>query len=376
MRYEIECTDTERRSRRRILAWAAPVFGLLFLAAPTVAAATSDPTALEVALLAAGLPSFAWLFLTVAMTERPPLVPLAAMTVIAVALTLTAESSFAVMFIYAASAAGVRLSGRAAAIAVAALTAVASATLALTDPQTSVFWGYSTAVAGTGTLWLLIGGLLRTNRELRDARAELADRAVAEERLRLARDMHDVVGHELSLIALKADLAGRLLPGRVDDAMSEVEDIGTQARGALTQVRQVVEGYRRPTLAGELAGVRFGLESAGVELHVDGSMAELDPGVEAVLAWAVREGATNVIRHSGARHMEITVAPGRERIWLEIADDGRGPAEDAARSAGHGLAGLRERVEAIGGTLDAAGEPGGGFRLRVSVPSGRSAVTA
>jgi len=368
------CTDAGRGRRAHVLGWAATLFGLSWVAAPAVAFTTTDPSPWQVALVAAGLPAFAYLFLSVAMTRRAPVVPLVAMTVISVALTLGAESSFSLLFIYTASAGGVRLAGRESVIAVAGVTAVTAATLALTDPEIAVYWGLISAVAGTGTLWLLIGGLMRSNQELREARAELADQAVAEERLRLARDLHDLLGHDLSLIALKADLAGKLLPDRVERARTEVDDIATLTRSALTQVRQAVGGYRRPALASELAGARVALEAAGVELEVEGAGAELDPDAESVLAWAVREGATNVIRHSGARRMEVTVTSGPETTELELADDGPGLAGEP--SPGHGLTGLRERAESIGGTVETDRGPHGGFRLRVSVPTRARALVA
>jgi len=366
---------TENKSsegcRRPWWTWAAPVWGLLWLVLPAVDLAGSDPAAWQWVLAGAGLVVFGGLFLQVVMTRRPLLAPVAAMLVIAVILTLAAIDSFALMFVYAASAAAVRLSGRASALTVAGITAVAAATLALTDPEAALFWAITGTVLATGTLWFLIGGLLRSNAELREARAELTELAVAEERLRFARDMHDLLGHDLSLIALKAELAGKLLPARVDDATAEVADIRTLTRRALTQVRQAVDGYRRPTLAGELAGARVALEAAGIELRVNAVDEPLEPEVESVLAWAVREGATNVIRHSGASRAEITVTTGRQGTELEVADDGRGaPASNGTRPAdGHGLAGLVERTHAVGGTVEAATAADGGFRLRVSVPA-------
>jgi two-component system, NarL family, sensor histidine kinase DesK len=352
-------------------AWAAPIWGLLWLALPAVDLGFSDPSVWQWVLGGVGLLAYAGLFLQVVMTERPLLVRLAAMLAIAVVLTLAAIESFALMFGYAASAAAVRLSGRDAVLAVAGVTALAAATLALTDPEAALFWGITGTVLATGTLWFLIGGILRSNAALREARAELADLAVAEERLRFARDMHDLLGHDLSLIALKAELAGKLLPARVDDAAAEVADIRSLSRSALTQVREAVEGYRRPTLPGELAGARAALEAAGIELHVDGAGEALDPDTESVLAWAVREGATNVIRHSGASRAEITVTVGAAATELEITDDGRRePSSNGDREPdGHGLAGLIERAHALGGTVEAAADPDGGFRLRVSVPA-------
>jgi two-component system sensor histidine kinase DesK len=350
--------------------WAAPLWGLLWLALPAVDLGSSDPSVWQSVLAGAGLIAFGGLFLEVVMTQRPPLVPLAVMAAIAVALTLAAIDSFALMFVYVASAAAVRLSGRDSVLAVGGVTALAAATLALTDPESAVFWAITGTVLGTGTLWLLIGGILRSNAELREARAELAELAVAEERLRFARDMHDLLGHDLSLIALKAELAGKLLPARADDAAAEVSDIRSLSRTALTQVREAVDGYRQPTLPSELAGARVALEAAGIDLDVDGPDEPLDPEVEAVLAWAVREGATNVIRHSGARRAEITVRARPAAVELEVSDDGPGAGSNGnGERAGHGLAGLIERAGALGGSVEAAPGPGGGFQLRVSLPA-------
>jgi two-component system sensor histidine kinase DesK len=297
------------------------------------------------------------------MTQRPVLPPVIAMLAIAVGLTLGVHDSFAWLFVWAGSAASVRLPSPASTKAVLGITALAAGSLALTTPEAIAFWGITAAVFATSALWLLIGGLMRANEELREARAALAERAVAEERLRFARDLHDLLGHDLSLIALKSELAGRLLPERVDAASDEVKQIRDLTRSALAQVREAVDGYRRPRLDSELAGARVAFEAAGIELSVDGADGPLDPEIESVLAWAVREGATNAIRHSGARHAAITVRPG----LIEIADDGRGAPD--MRPGGNGLTGLRERAQSIGGTLEAGAGPGGGFRLTVRVPA-------
>ena len=171
-------------------------------------------------------------------------------------------------------------------------------------------------------------------------------------------------------------------------------DIRSLTRSALTQVREAVDGYRRPTLPSELAGAKVALEAAGIELHVDGAGATIDPEAESVLAWAVREGATNVIRHSGASHTRIRIAAGAASVELEVSDDGRGAAgsnqdrdghagdgqepgsNGALEPEGHGLAGLIERAHALGGTVEAAAGPDGGFRLRVSVPARAGEIAA
>ena len=354
-------------SRARLLHWAGSVFGILWLWPLVLAFAVSDPPAAEIAMVGAGLAGFAALFLLTVMTPRPLLPHVLAMLTIAVALTLAADAAFGWLFAWAGSAATVRLDGRAGVKAWAAITAVAAATIALADPDAALFWGITAAVAGTSALWLLIGGLLRANEELREARAELAEMAVAEERLRFARDLHDLLGHDLSLIALKAELAGKLLPARVDQAATEVAQIRDLTRSALVQVREAVGGYRQPTLSSELAGAKVALEAAGIELDVDAEDDALDPAVASVLAWAVREGATNAVRHSGARHAAITVRAGAGATELEITDDGRGAPAHAG--SGHGLTGLRERVQAVGGTVEAGAGPGGGFRVTVRVPA-------
>jgi two-component system, NarL family, sensor histidine kinase DesK len=361
------CESTPWRHR----AWAigAPVFGVLWLAAPTAAFAfASDPSWWQIALVAIGIPVFAALFLlTVMSTERPVAMPVIGMVAIAVVLTIAAYEQFAWLFVWAGSAASVRLSGLTSVKVLTAITALAAGSFAISAPDSAAFWGITSAVLATGTMWLLIGGLLRANRELREARAELAELAVSEERLRFARDLHDLLGHDLSLIALKAELAGRLLPSRVDDAAREVEQIRELTRTALSQVREAVDGYRQPTLGTEIAGARVALEAAGISLEVHGLNGALDPDVESVMAWAVREAATNAIRHSGARHAEITVRPGPAGTEIEIADDGRGAAPPAG--GGHGLTGLRERAQSIGGTVEAGAGPDGGFRVTVRVPA-------
>jgi two-component system, NarL family, sensor histidine kinase DesK len=234
-----DTTTTTECRRTPWWAWAAPLWGLLWLAIPVVDLAASDPSVWQWLLVGAGLPAFSGLFLQVVMTQEGPLaIPVAAMLAISAVLTLAAIDSFALMYVYAASAAAVRLSGRDSVLAVAGVTAAAAATLALTDPESALFWAITGTVLGTGTLWFLIGGILRSNAELREARAELAELAVAEERLRFARDMHDLLGHDLSLIALKAELAGKLLPARVEDAAAEVADIRSLTRSALGCARR------------------------------------------------------------------------------------------------------------------------------------------
>ena len=199
--------------------WAGPLFGIAWVLAPTISFfAGEDPSAWQIVLVVPLIVVFSALFLDVVMTQRPVPAPVLGMLAISVGLTLGVSDTFAFLFIWPASAASARLSGLTSGKALTAITALAAGTIALTDPDGALFWGVTSLVFGTGALWLLIGGLMRANAELREARAELAEKAVADERLRFARDLHDILGHDLSLIALKAELAGKLLPDRVDAA--------------------------------------------------------------------------------------------------------------------------------------------------------------
>ena len=206
--------------------------------------------------------------------------------------------------------------------------------------------------------------LVEANWQLSRAREQIARLAVGEERLRFARDLHDLIGHSLSVIALKSELAGRLITRSPGLAAHEVEDIEKVARDALREVREAVAGYRQPTLAAELAGAREALASAGIEFHADEEHDALPPAVEAVLAWTVREGVTNVMRHSQAKRCAIRITSRNGNATVEVIDDGRGGAPEV----GSGLSGLQERVVERGGTLTAEPLPHEGFRLRVTLP--------
>jgi two-component system sensor histidine kinase DesK len=222
---------------------------------------------------------------------------------------------------------------------------------------------------------LALTRLGRTNRELQAARRDLADLAVAEERARIARDLHDTLGHSLSVIALKAELARRVLPDDVARAADEMADVEQVARDSLAAVRETVSGFRQPTLAMELAGARAALAAAGIDARVEPAPDALPREVDAVLGWAVREGVTNVLRHSDAAHARVRVTVADGAASVEIEDDGVAPdagspdgGSEGTRRAGTGLAGLRERAAALGGGVEAAPIGGGGFRLSVAVP--------
>jgi two-component system, NarL family, sensor histidine kinase DesK len=225
-----------------------------------------------------------------------------------------------------------------------------------------VLAGMQTLISGFGMF--AFQHVLGLNLQLRRARQDLARMAVTEERLRFARDLHDLLGHSLSVIALKSELAGALLVTAPERAAAEVHDIQQVARRSLDEVRQAVGGYRRVALAGELLGAYAALNAAGVRAIIDDPPGNLSESAEEVLGWAVREGSTNVLRHSRASTCSVRFERTANRIAVEITDDGRG--SDGGR--GTGLAGLAERVAAGGGRLQAGPRADGGFRLRIELP--------
>jgi two-component system, NarL family, sensor histidine kinase DesK len=250
--------------------------------------------------------------------------------------------------------------------------------------------GYGATLAAVGVP--LLGGLFAYSAERRNvlffklsqARAELARMAVAEERLRISRDLHDLLGHSLSVIALKSELAGRMIEADPQRAAREIAELEAVARRSLAEVRQAVTSYRQPSLAAELAAARRMLASAGIDCRVDApGTYTLPPEVDALLAWTVREGSTNIVRHSGAQHAVISVTVTPASVSAGLTDDGAGPPAApgmptgggtagvpaaAGGPAGSGLAGLAERTARLGGTLQAGAGSRGGFRVRVTVP--------
>jgi two-component system sensor histidine kinase DesK len=238
---------------------------------------------------------------------------------------------------------------------------------AVTPRDTGQIWteGYVVLLAGVANA--AFTALLDTIAELRRTRQELARLAVAEERERFSRDLHDLLGHTLSVMVVKAQAVRRLVAVDPDVAAAHAADIEQIGRQALVDVRQAVDAMRAPTLADELDGARRALAAAGIATTVEDSLAAPSRADE-VLAWVVREGATNVLRHSGASACRIALSDRDGQIALTIADDGvGGPTVPATRSGG--LEGLRGRLVAAGGELDV--EPSdGGFRLVATVPGG------
>ena len=310
---------------------------------------------------AAPVPSARWLHMTL----------LALLTAWVIVLALTESKDWYWFFTYAGLATGVAFPARRAIGMIVGLmvitAAVGVATVGWLQMGRIVF-----LVAAGGCSMIGVGHLIRTIRELRAARAEIARLAVAEERLRFARDLHDLLGHSLSTIAIKAALAHRLRPGAPERAIRELEDVQTVTQEALREVRDAVTGYRQPTLATELANAREILAAAGIACQCDDAAGTLSPPIESALAWTVREGVTNAVRHSRAQHVTISIHQERATVRADITDDGGGRSLETPTpphtGGGSGLRGLAERAAAVGGRLEVQPCPAGGFHLAVTLP--------
>ena len=203
--------------------------------------------------------------------------------------------------------------------------------------------------------------VMTRNIDLVNAQLENARLAVDNERTRFARDLHDILGHSLTVITVKAELAQKLLDVDVDRARAEIADLERLSRDALTDVRRAVEGYRDITLPGELVRARVALRAAEIDADLPNSTDDVPSELRELFAWTVREGVTNVIRHSGARHCEVRLTA----TSAEVRDDGL--ATHSPSGHGSGLDGLRERATDVGATV-VTRELSPGFSLSVVVP--------
>jgi two-component system sensor histidine kinase DesK len=314
-----------------------------------------------------------------AATRWRPLNPaaLAAMLVMAGVACYTLGSSWLALFTYTAVTAGIVLPLRWSLPGVAGVTAILIV-VGLTCPEPvhdglapiaiSAFLG-GAAMAG-------IQRLVRTMQELREARETVAALAASDERLRMARDLHDLLGHSLSLITLKTELTARFLDQeRYQEARAQVADIETVSRQSLVDVREAIGGFRRPKLAVEIAAARTALHAAGIEPDTDPAIADPHPGLgpdeEGALGWALREAVTNAVRHSGAQRCSVRLSEhmesdGSRSLCLEVEDDGVGGRRTAF---GNGLTGLDERLALASGRVQVGpGARGRGFSVRAWVP--------
>jgi two-component system sensor histidine kinase DesK len=322
-------------------------------------------------LAAAFVAVYAWFCIAGSRAQgvRTAILTLAALTVLVVALNHLAMQLDDNFYLVLGMVAGFCLPTRAAIAALVCISIVAGADgfLIARSPDQQVVLDAAlvlplAALFGGGAMGVRY--LLRTVSDLRAARAEIARHAADQERMRIARDLHDVLGHDLSVITLKGELAIRLLPEAAPGA-NEVRDMLNLSRRALQQVREVVSGYRQPTLATELTAARLALQAASIELDLTQSLGALDRESEAVLGWVIREATTNVIRHSGAKRCRIVLSRDNDRLSVEVSNDGW---KVPVAPAGNGLRGLSERLAELGGTLEASALPTSGFRLFATLP--------
>lgn len=348
---------------------------LPFFAFPAVDLVTGDHPPAVRAVGAVGLAVVVVLYAPTAFTgvfrpdvARDPVVRIVTCAVLAAGLVVLLGPAWAGVVTFAAYLAGgtIRRGPAVAAGAVVAVTLLGAVAVLLVAPDPVWAVGLVSSLLA-GLYGVGFGWLAATYRELDRARVELARLAVAEERLRFSRDLHDLLGHSLSVIALKSELAGQLVPRDPDRAVREVADIERVSRQALAEVRAAVTGYRGPAALGaELDRARSALAAAGVTTRIDAPSGPLPPAAEELLAWTVREGTTNIVRHAGARSAVIRVHHGDDGVGVELVDDGRGA--DPVTGPANGLDGLAERVAAAEGEFEAGTAPGGGFRLAVRVP--------
>lgn len=234
------------------------------------------------------------------------------------------------------------------------------------------YWFVALVTVSIGVMMSSFARQIDALRRLRNAQGEIARLAVIEERARFSRDMHDVLGHSLTVVTVKSELARRLVPVDPARATEEIADIERLSRSALADLRAAVAGYREMSLSTELASAQASLAAADIEAHLPRNGEEVDPDLRELFGWVLREGVTNVIRHSGSRNCWVTVGPDR----LDIEDDGWGtgfagtPAPvgssvASAQTPGSGLAGLRARAAQAGASIAVEQGARGGTLLTV-----------
>ncbi|WP_189547794.1 sensor histidine kinase [Streptomyces gelaticus] len=259
-------------------------------------------------------------------------------------------------------------------VGVLATVGVRGGTLAGVVP-TTLFGCILTLISVRPSAWSM--AVMWQAEEARDLQARLA---VAEERLRFGRDLHDVLGRNLAVIALKSELAVELAQRGRPEAVDQMVEVQRIARTSQQEVRDVVRGYREADLSTELAGARGVLSAAGIRCEVTGDTGDRLPApVQSALGWVVREAATNVLRHGDPRHCTIRLRTSADAVVLLVENDGavaatrpdgRSGAGDGSASGGSGLAGLRERLRVVDGSLDAGPAGNGLFRLTATIPLG------
>ncbi|UJP10404.1 histidine kinase [Microbacterium sp. KUDC0406] len=300
--------------------------------------------------------------IAMSMPDRWRWVPPTALLLVSAAFALDLDSGFTGLWAYVAVAYAIALMRPRISLLIVAALALTAYGLAVWHPLGDLpAWTMPLIILSTGVLMTAFARNIATVRLLHATRNELAAVAVEEERNRVGRDMHDILGHSLSAIAVKADLAAALSERDPHAAAQEIREVQTLARSTLGDMRAVVSGYRQVRVASELASLRTLLPASGLTAHLPTTTDEVPERNRELFGWVLREAATNIIRHAQARQCWVTLTPHR----ITVEDDGIGPAE-GAEGAGNGLHGLAERVRDAGGTLRVGRSRRGGFLLEVT----------
>ena len=271
-------------------------------------------------------------------------------------------------FIFAAARCGGLSEQRRAFFSLAALTLGATLVAACLDKSLQFLFPVFMVGLPVGLGSIMEGGQRQARERLMRKQEEVEHMATIAERERISRDLHDLLGHTLSLITLKAELAGKLIGRDIDACRSEIKDIETSARHALAEVRAAVSGYRESGFAHELAKAKSSLGAAQVTLRTDVDEVALPASAENVLALALREAVTNILRHSNASTCDVRLYKQGQQIVLTIADNGSTVEPGKSPHDGNGLTGMRERVHAVGGRLALRFEQG--VALELYLPMG------
>ncbi|MGH9126025.1 MAG: sensor histidine kinase [Acidimicrobiales bacterium] len=401
----------ERRRRLRVL-WSAVWLFVLLAPASEIWQGRDRPAAVAIVALIvfAGMYLALWWVASDTKVEWPVrLGLLGGLWGLGVATTLAFHGSWGFQLFFVSAALACALPRRYAIFGVVAVTGTDALLLAYSPSDMALGQVFGVLIVGIVVLWLM--RMQELIRELNAAREEVARLAVADERVRFARDLHDLLGHTLSLIVVKSEVVRRLIEVDTEAAVRESRDIEMVSRQALAEVREAVVNYRDRSLNVELEGAKAALRAAGIEATIHHSADRLPDTVESLLGWTVREGVTNVVRHSNGHHCAIDLRQADGMAVLEIYDDGNaaGPTKpervpvpvlagreaasrstngleavdlgsegasipaadqtaDPARRPGTGLRGLAERLASAHGRLEAGRRPEGGFCLAVTVP--------
>jgi two-component system sensor histidine kinase DesK len=276
-----------------------------------------------------------------------------------VSLTVTDSSAFLLLY---GTAVLVFLVPAAWSVLVDVATLLLGAVILLAEGRFLADYGDLITVGSITLAMFFMANLVRAVRRLERANEEIATLAVANERQRVARDLHDLLGHSLTTITVKAGLARRVLEsaGDIPRAVEEIREVEGLTRSALSDVRATVSEYREVSLSAELAGARVALRAAEIDADLPHAVDNVRPEFQPAFGYVLREAVTNVLRHSGAKQVKVRLGA----TWLEVEDDGT--ATEVV--PGNGLRGLTERLDAVGGTLRTSVRPGGGLLVRAEVP--------